>query len=98
MTKHEWREKTEEGTRTYRAHFHGGNWSMSSQLRDEESWTRHEPMTLPDLLLLRDVIWRKYQRRRLPWKQVIQIDGMIEAIAPGATADLEKPHGYAGEK
>lgn len=92
MTKHEWKENTEEGLRFYRANFHGRHWTLSSRLKEEEDWTPHDPMRLEDLLLLRDVLWRKYQRRRLPYKQVEQIDRMIEAAGgqvPVETTDAE---------
>lgn len=80
MTKHEWREREEDGVRTYRAKFHGGKWAMSSKLKSDEEWTYHDPMQRPELELLRDVLWRKYQRGRLPHKHIEQIDAMLEDL------------------
>ncbi len=82
MKKHEWKETTEEGVRIYSATVHGGRWKLRSRLKTEEDWTYHDPPGLVELRLLREVLWRKYQRQRIPHKQVEQIDGMI--------ADLEK--------
>lgn len=80
MKKHEWKETTEDGVRIYCATFHGGRWAMRSRLKKEEEWTYHNPMELPELRLLREVLFRKYQRQRIPFKQLEQIDGMIEEL------------------
>ena len=85
MTKHDWKERTEDGVRTWRATFHGGNWSMRSKLKSDEFWTIHDPMQRPELEALRDLLWRKYQRGRLPHKLVEQIDKMIEDLDDRST-------------
>ncbi|MFV1994672.1 MAG: hypothetical protein ACC661_04485 [Verrucomicrobiales bacterium] len=78
MITHAWRERTEEGElRFVRAQKHGGRWRLHSRLKSEEEWTRHDPMELHDLESLRDVLWRKYQRKRLPFGDVAQIDELI---------------------
>ena len=83
MTKHDWREREEDGVRIYRALFHGNRWALRSKLKNDEDWTDHEPMTKPDLTMLRDVLWRKYQRQRVPYKHVVQIDKMLEDLEEG---------------
>ncbi len=72
--------RTETGeNRLWRATKHGGRWSFMSRLqRSEEEWTEHENMSLDDLQKTREVLFNKYQRRRLPWEDVVQIDAMIE--------------------
>ena len=35
-------------------------------------------MELEELQKAREVLFNKYQRRRLPWEDVVQIDAMIE--------------------
>ncbi len=77
---HDWRVRTETGeNRLWRATKHGGKWSFMSRLqRSEEEWTAHENMSLDDLQKAREVLFNKYQRRRLPWEDVVQIDSMIE--------------------
>ncbi len=73
MEKHEWREGSGKELRFIRANYHGSNWAIYSRLRDEEDWTRHDPIDEELWRKLRDVLWRKYQRKRCPW-------GLIEAI------------------
>ena len=51
---------------------------MSRLQRSEEEWTAHEHMELEELQKAREVLFNKYQRRRLPWEDVVQIDAMIE--------------------
>ena len=77
---HDWRVRTETGeNRLWRATKHGGKWSFMSRLqRSEEEWTAHEHMGLEELQKAREVLFNKYQRRRLPWEDVVQIDAMIE--------------------
>ena len=40
----------------------------------------HPP--LEDLEELRDIVWRKYQRKRLPWDDVASLDRMLEERRP----------------
>jgi hypothetical protein len=75
---HEWKTRTEEGEkREVRAERFGGNWRIQSRLRHEERWTYHDVPLLEDLVELRDVLWRKYQRKRLPWDDVATVEKMI---------------------
>jgi hypothetical protein len=80
MTKHEWREREGNSVRIWRVTFHGARWAMQSKLKSDPEWRYHEPMSRSDLELLRDLLWRKYQRGRLPFKQIEQIDKMIEDL------------------
>lgn len=95
---HDWRVRTETGeNRLWRATKHGGKWSFMSRLqRSEEEWTAHEHMVLEDLQRAREVLFNKYQRRRLPWEDVVQIDGMIEEAQSGM-ADAEQAEPCNGE-
>jgi hypothetical protein len=78
MEQHRWRERTDDGLRFFRADHHAGRWTIWSQLKGDPDWTRHDP--IPDELwrTLRDVLWRKYQRRRCPWEMVDAIDRLLE--------------------
>lgn len=91
MKFHDWRERTENGEkRLWRATKHGGRWAFMSRMqRSEDDWTEHETMTAEDLRQLREVLFNKYQRRRLPWGDVVTIDNMIEETeqAEGAAAE-----------
>lgn len=55
----------------------GGVWRIQSKIRGEEVWTYHEPALLEDLIELRDVLFRKYQRRRAAYEDVVLIEKMI---------------------
>lgn len=76
--KHVWTERTpEREKREVRATKFGGIWRIQSKLRDDADWTYHEPPLLEDLITLRDVLFRKYQRRRAAYEEVVQIEKMI---------------------
>lgn len=80
MKIHDWKERTDTGeNRLWRATKHGGNWKFMSKLqRSEDEWTVHEKMEIEDLKIFREVLFNKYQRRRIPWEDVVTIDNMIE--------------------
>ncbi|MEC8657903.1 MAG: hypothetical protein VX016_04955 [Verrucomicrobiota bacterium] len=80
MKIHDWKERTDTGeNRLWRATKHGGNWKFMSKLqRSEDEWTAHEKMEIEDLKIFREVLFNKYQRRRIPWEDVVTIDNMIE--------------------
>lgn len=78
MKKHEWREKTEEGeVRLVTASRHAGKWQLQSRLKTETEWTKFPNILLEDLESLREIIWNKYQRNRLPHEHVLEIDRLI---------------------
>ncbi len=80
--KHIWTERTAEGIkREVRAIKFGGVWRIQSQCKGDEEWTYHEPPRIEDLRELREVLWRKYQRRRAAYEDVVAIEKMIEALA-----------------
>lgn len=80
MKKHEWREKTEEGeTRLVRVTQHGRKWKLQSRLKTDTEWTHFPVIPLEDLESLREILWNKYQRSRLPHEKVMEIDAMIKA-------------------
>ena len=51
---------------------------MSRLQKSEEGWTDHEILSIEDLNVFREVLFNKYQRRRIPWEDVLTIDKMIE--------------------
>ena len=75
---HIWTERTGE-KREVRAIKFGGNWRIQSKLASADVWTYHEPAILEDLIELRDVLFRKYQRRRAAYEDVVLIEKMITA-------------------
>ena len=75
---HGWRTTTGDGEkREVRAHKHGGAWRFQSKLKNEEEWTYHDVPLLEDLHELREILWRKYQRKHLSWEDVQDIDRLI---------------------
>ena len=83
MERHEWRERVEEGVRYFKAEHHAGRWAFFTLLKGEDDWT---PIETPDVelwKLLRDLLWRKYQRKRCPWRLVEDIDKRLEEMAEG---------------
>ena len=81
MQRHSWRENTEDGIRFFRASYHSSKWTLQSQFKGEAEWQSHDPMSEQEWRKLRDVLWRKYQRRRCPWELVERIDKLLEAWA-----------------
>ncbi len=78
MTRHAWRERTKDGElRFIRATKHGGNWKFQSRLRSEEEWTTHQVPALDDLRELKEILRRKYQRRRASYEDVQEIENLI---------------------
>ena len=60
-----------------RAEKFGKKWRLQAKVKGEENWTYYEAPLLADLLELRDVLWRKYQRKHLSWEDVEQVDRLI---------------------
>ena len=77
-SQHIWTEKDDEGRkREVRATKFGGKWRLQSKASDESEWTYHDPPLFDDLLKLKDVIARKYQRRRASADDVASVDKLI---------------------
>jgi hypothetical protein len=78
MEAHEWHERTEEGVRYWRATHHSGKWFFQTTLKTDPDWSRLEPAPRAVWVELRDVLWRKYQRKRCPWIWIEEIDKLLE--------------------
>jgi hypothetical protein len=64
-SQHIWTEKDRYGTkREVRATKFGGVWRFQSKSANDERWTYHDFPALVDLLKLKEIIGRKYPRRR----------------------------------
>ena len=74
---HVWQETTEEGRREVRAVKFAARWRLQSKLKGDVAWTYHDPPAVADLETLRDLIFRKYQRRRATYEDVLTIERMI---------------------
>ncbi len=75
---HTWKTITDDGAkREIRAEKFGKRWRLQAKLKHEEHWTYYDDPLLPDLLELREVLWRKYQRKHLSWEDIEAVDKLI---------------------
>lgn len=78
---HTWKETTPDGERReVRASKFGGNWRIQSRLKGEESWTYYDKPRIEDLRELREVLFRKYQRRRATHEELIAVEAWIKRL------------------
>jgi hypothetical protein len=78
-SQHIWTEKDRDGRkREVRVTKFGGVWKFQSKFADEERWTYYDAPLREDLLELRDLVFRKYQRRRASAEDVESIDKLIK--------------------
>jgi hypothetical protein len=82
MESHEWNERTEEGKRFYRANFHANKWQIMTTLKSDPDWQHIEEPSEALWRELRDIIWKKYQRKRCPWERVTSIDHILGDDVP----------------
>lgn len=76
---HEWKTTTEDGDkREVRAERFGNKWKFQAKLKGEEDWTYYTTPLMEDLVELRVVLWRKYQRKRLPYEDVKEVERLIK--------------------
>jgi hypothetical protein len=97
---HVWKTTTPEGEkREVRAERFGGRWKFQSKVPSEAQWSYYEVPPIEELEILRDIIWRKYQRKRLPWDDVASLDRMLEERRPAEipSTDAETPAGEGTE-
>lgn len=78
MQKHEWRERDEEGLRFFRAEYHASRWRLISRAKDGEEWREHDPISREEWQKIREILFNKYQRKRVPWGMVERVDKMLE--------------------
>ncbi len=77
-SQHIWTEKDEDGRqREVRATKFGGRWRPQAKTADQAAWTYFESPRLEDLLKLKEIIVRKYRRRRASADDVASVDKLI---------------------
>jgi len=80
MKKHEWRENTEEGgVRLVSVSRHAGKWQLQSRLKSDTEWTKFPVIPFDDLESLHEIISNKYQRNRVPYSHVLEVEALIAA-------------------
>jgi hypothetical protein len=78
-SQHIWTEKDEVGRkREVRATKFGGVWRLQAKSQDEPDWTYYDVPLLDDLLKLKDIVARKYQRRRASAEDVASVDKLLK--------------------
>lgn len=82
-SQHVWKEKDADGRkREVRVTKFGGAWRFQAKFADEEAWTYYERPRHEDITVLRDVIFRKYQRRRASAEDVAAVDQLLRIYGP----------------
>lgn len=77
-TQHVWTSRNEEGRkREVRVTKFGGQWKFQAKYRDEEEWTYYARPLTDDLRELREIVFRKYQRRRAPAEDLATVERML---------------------
>ena len=84
-SQHIWTERDEHGSkREVRATKFGGIWRLQSKTAGDLDWTYYERPLLADLLALKDILFRKYQRRRASSEDVASVEKLIaDQTEPG---------------
>jgi hypothetical protein len=78
-SQHIWTEKDQDGKkREVRATKFGGVWRFQSKNSGETEWIYYDSPPLQDLLSLKEIVARKYQRRRASIEDVVSVTKLIE--------------------
>jgi hypothetical protein len=56
----------------------GGVWRLQAKSTDDIGWIYYDVPLLEDLLALKDIVFRKYQRRRASAEDVASIEKLIQ--------------------
>ena len=77
-SQHIWKEKDRGGKkREVRATKFGGVWRFQSKIAGEADWTYYEIPPLEDLLTLKQIVERKYRRRRASADDVASVEKLV---------------------
>jgi hypothetical protein len=78
-SQHIWTERDAEGRkREIRATKFGGQWKLQAKTAGEENWTYFDDPPMADLITLKDIVERKYQRRRASYEDVVSLEKLIQ--------------------
>ena len=81
-SQHIWTEKDGDGRkREVRVTKFGGVWRFQAKHADETDWTYYDRPLLDDLLKLKDIVFRKYQRRRAAVEDLQSIEKLLRTYA-----------------
>jgi hypothetical protein len=78
-SQHIWTDRNEDGKkREVRATKFGGAWRFQAKIRGDLDWTYYERPLPEDLLALKEILVRKYQRRRASAEDIASIEKLIQ--------------------
>jgi hypothetical protein len=75
---HIWTEKDDNGEkREVRATKFGGAWRLQAKTKNDPEWTYYDVPLMSDLRVLKEIIFRKYQRRRASAEDLASVEKLI---------------------
>jgi len=78
-SQHIWTDRNQDGRkREVRATKFGGAWRFQAKTPGDLDWTYYDRPLLDDLLKLKEILVRKYQRRRASIEDVSSIEKLIQ--------------------
>jgi hypothetical protein len=78
-SQHIWTDRNRNGEkREVRATKFGGAWRFQAKTAGDVDWTYYERPLLEDLLALKEILVRKYQRRRASSDDVASVEKLIQ--------------------
>jgi len=78
-SQHIWTDRNPDGKRReVRATKFGGAWRVQARTAGDLEWTYYERPLLEDVLALKEILTRKYQRRRASIEDVASIEKLIQ--------------------
>ena len=78
-SQHIWTDRNEDGRkREVRVTKFGGAWRFQAKAGGDLDWTYYERPLLEDLLALKEILVRKYQRRRASAEELASIEKRIQ--------------------
>ena len=83
-SQHIWTDRNQPGQkREVRATKFGGVWRFQAKTAGDLDWTYYDSPLLEDLLTLKEIIVRKYQRRRASAEDVGSVEKLIQEEKTG---------------
>jgi len=83
-SQHIWTDRNQHGQkREVRATKFGGVWRCQAKTAGDLDWTYYDSPLLEDLLTLKEIIVRKYQRRRASAEDVGSVEKLIQEEKTG---------------
>ena len=78
-SQHIWTDRNEDGKRReVRATKFGGAWRFQAKAADDLDWIYYERPLREDLFALKEILVRKYQRRRVSAEDVASVEKLIQ--------------------